>query len=68
MVYREDAKTTQIEHWLILSDIVKYIQHDQDSKKLHKLNVQAIDYRNHKRLYEKMKGEERQTLVTAQTD
>ena len=51
-----------MEHWSILSDVVKYVQHDQDPKTLHDLNVKALDYRNHKKLYDRLKGEERQTL------
>ena len=49
-VYREDAKTAQVEHWSILSDVVKYVQHDQDPMTLHDLNVKALHYRNHKKL------------------
>ena len=29
-VYREDAETAQMEHWSILSDVVKYVQHVKD--------------------------------------
>ena len=61
-VYKEDAKTAQMEQWSILSDVVKYIQHDKGPKTLHDLNVKALDYRNHKKLYDRLKGEERQIL------
>ena len=37
-------------------------QHDQDPKTLHDLNVKALNYRYHKKLYDRLKGEERQTL------
>ena len=40
-VYREDIKTAQLEHWSVLSDVVKYFQHDKDPKTLYDLNVKA---------------------------
>ena len=46
--------------WSIFSDNGRYIQHEQ--KTLHKLNIDTLDYRHHKELYFKLKGEERETL------
>ena len=46
--------------WSIFSDNVRYIQHEQ--KTPHKLNIDTLDYRYHKELYFKLKGEERETL------
>ena len=57
-VYMEDVKTVQIEQWSSLSDMVKYVQHDQNLKDLHKLDIKAIEYKNHRRLYEKLTREE----------
>ena len=51
-----------MEHWSILSDIAKYVQHDKDQRTFHDLNVNALDYRNHKKLCAKLKEEERETL------
>ena len=53
-VYREDAKTAQMELWSILSDVVKYV-HDKHSNTFQDLNVKALDYRNHKKLYDRLK-------------
>ena len=47
-------------NWSIFSDNIRYIQHEQ--KTPHKLNIDALDYRQHKELYFKLKGEERETL------
>ena len=47
-------------NWSIFSDNVRYIQHKQMTP--HKLNIDTLDYRHHKELYFKLKGEERQTL------
>ena len=46
-------------NWSTFSDI-RYIQHEQ--KTPHKLNIDTLDYRHHKELYFKLKGEERETL------
>ena len=42
--------------------MVKYVQHDQDPKTMHDLNVKALDCRNHKKLFDRLKGEETQKL------
>ena len=59
---RDETKTAQIEYSSILSDNVKYIQHDEESEALHDLDIETLNYRHHKKLYNKLKGEERQTL------
>ena len=47
-------------NWSIFSDNVRYIQHEQMTPQ--NLNIDTLDYRHHKELYLKMKGEERETL------
>ena len=47
-------------NWSIFSDNVRYIQHEQVISK--KLNIDTLDYRHHRELYLKLKGEERETL------
>ena len=47
-VYKEENKTMQMENWSILSDNVKYIQHDERSKTPHSLYINALDYCQHK--------------------
>ena len=59
-VFREEDKSPEMRNWSIFSDNVKYIQHKQ--KTPHKLNIDTLDYRHHKELYFKLKGEERETL------
>ena len=51
-----------MEHWSIMSDVVIYVEHDKDPRTLYDLNVKALVYRNHKKLYDNLKEEERQTL------
>ena len=47
-------------NWSIFSDNVRYIQHEQMTP--HELNIDTLDYQQHKELYFKLKGEERETL------
>ena len=47
-------------NWSIFSDNVRYIQHEQKTSQ--NLNTDTLDYRHHKELYFKLKGEERETL------
>ena len=58
-VFREEDKSREMENWSIFSD-VRYTQHEQ--KTSHKLNIDTLDYRQHKELYFKLKGEEREAL------
>ena len=59
-VFREEDKSPEMRNWSISSDNVRYIQHEQ--KTLQNLNIDTLDYRHHKELYFKLKGEERETL------
>ena len=46
--------------WSIFSDNVRYIQHEQMTSQ--NLNIDTLDYRDHKDLYLKLKEDERETL------
>ena len=59
-VYKEPDKTPEMKSWSIFSDNVKYVQHDQMTSQ--NLNIDNLDYRDHKDLYLKLKEEERETL------
>ena len=59
-VFREEDKFPEMRNWSIFSNNVRCIQHEQ--KTPHKLNIDTLDYRQHKELYFKLKGEERETL------
>ena len=59
-VYREEDKSPEMRNWSIFSDNVRYIQHGQKTPQ--NLNIDTLDYRNHKELYFKLKEEERETL------
>ena len=59
-VFREEDKSLEMRNWSIFSDNVRYIEHEPITP--HKLDIDILDYRQHKDLYFKLKGEERETL------
>ena len=61
-VYKDEIKTAQMQHWSILSDNVKYVLYDEESKAACDLDVKTLDYRHHKKLHNSLKGEEKQML------
>ena len=48
-VYKEPDKSPEMKSWSIFSDNVRYIQHDQMTSQ--NLNIDTLDYRDHKDLY-----------------
>ena len=59
-VFKEPDKSPEMKSWSIFSDNVRYVQHDQMTSQ--NLNIDTLDYRDHKDLYLKLKEEERETL------
>ena len=51
-----------MEYWSILSNMVKYIQHDEKSKTVPNFQVKPLDIKHYKELYNKLQTEERQIL------
>ena len=51
-----------MENRSILSDNIRYVNHDEGSKTTCRLYVRTLDYQQHKRLYLNLKGEENQTI------
>ena len=49
-----------MENWSIFSDNIRYVQHDE--KTPHKLDLNTLDYKQHKELYFKLKEEESKTV------
>ena len=52
----------QMENWSILNDNVRYVQHNERSKTPHNLDINTLDYCQHKELYYNLKGEKSQML------
>ena len=59
-VFKEKDKSPEMRNSPIFSDNVRYIQHDQVTPQ--NLNIDTLEYRDHKELYLKLKEEERETL------
>ena len=51
-----------MKNWSILSENVRYIQHNKGSKTTHDLDVKTLDYWQPLKLYYSLKGEESQML------
>ena len=52
-VFKEEDKSPEMRNWSIFSDNVRYIQHDQATPQ--NLNIDTLDYRDHKELYFKLR-------------
>ena len=52
-VFKEKDESPEMRNWCIFSDNIRYIQHDQVTSQ--NLNIDALDYREHKELYLKLK-------------
>ena len=61
-VHKDNVKTAQMEYWSILSNKVKYIQHDEKSNTVPDLHVKPLDNKHYKKLYDKLQTEKRQML------
>ena len=59
-VFKEEDKSPEMRDWSIFSDNVRYVQHYQATPQ--NLNIDTLDYRDHKELYLKLREEESETL------
>ena len=50
---RDDTIISQMEEWLILSNIVNYVQYKRHPKNFCNLDIRAIDQKRHKKMYNK---------------
>ena len=59
-VYKEPDKTPEMQSWSIFSDNARYVQHDKLTSQ--DLDIDTLDYRDHKDVYFQMKNEKGETL------
>ena len=59
-VFKEEDKSPEMRNWSIFINNVRYVQHDQVTPQ--NLNIDTLDYRDHKELYLKLREEKRETL------
>ena len=51
-----------MEQWSILSNIVNYAKYDRNLRNFHELDIKAIDQKNQREMYDRLKDEDRQVL------
>ena len=51
-----------MEQWSILTNVVNYVQYDRSPRDFYFLDVQALDQKNHRKIYDRLKEEERQVI------
>ena len=61
-VNKHENKMAHMENKSILSDNIRYVNHDEGSKTTCRLDMKNLDYQLHKRLYVNLKGKESQTI------
>ena len=59
-VFKEQDRSPEMRNWSVFSENVRYIQHDQTTPL--NLNVDTLDYRDHKELYFKLREKKGETL------
>ena len=59
---KENTITSHMEQWSILSNVVNCIQFDRDPKNSYDLDVKAIYQKSHRKIYDRLKEEDRQIL------
>ena len=61
-VDKENIITSQMEHWLILSNIVSCVQYDRHPRNFYDLDIKTIDQKVHRKIYDTFMEEDRQIL------
>ena len=51
-----------MEQWSILSNVVNYVQYDRNPTDFYNLDIKAIDYKYHRKIYDRLKEEDRQVI------
>ena len=59
---KENIITLQMEQWSIRSNTVNCVQYDRHPKNFYDLDIKIIDQKNHRKIYDRFKEEDRQIL------
>ena len=51
-----------MEQWSILSNVVNYVQYDMIPRDFYNLDVKTIDDKCHRKIYDRLKEEDRQVI------
>ena len=55
-----NINTSQMEQWSILSNVMNYVQYNRNLRDYYKLDVKALKFKNHKKIYDKLEENDRQ--------
>ena len=58
----ENLIASHMEQWSILSNIVHYVKYDRNHRDFGDLDVKAADQKNNRKIYDRLKEEDRQVL------
>ena len=51
-----------MEQCSIISNVINYVQYDRNPTDFYNLDVKAIDQKNHRKIYDRLKEEDRQVI------
>ena len=57
-----DRSISQMEQWSVLSNVINYIQYNRNPRDYFKLDIKELEQKNQKKLYDKLKEEDRQYI------
>ena len=52
-----------MEQWSILSNAVNYVQYNRNHRDFYNLDVKVIDQKNNRKIYDRLKGEDRHVIA-----
>ena len=53
-----NVNTSQMEQWSILSNVINYVQYNRNPSNYYKLDVKALELKNHRKIYDRLKLED----------
>ena len=59
---RENIIISQMEQLSILSNVVNHVQYNRHPKDFYDLDIKALDQKNHGKIYDRLKEEDREVL------
>ena len=57
-----NVNTSQIEQWSILSNVINYVQYNRNPSDHNKLDAKALELKNHRKIYDRLKEEATQVI------
>ena len=51
-----------MEQWSILNNVINYVQYNRNPRDYYKINVKALEPKHHRKIYDRLKEEDRQVI------